>query len=154
MGPSECVEYSFSEASENFALAQISRDALETYRSMKFEAWKHMLMEPSCEAAFRRMLQLGIVTRMYDPHVFPTPENLKSSYQVVDEKTGKLLDLPHPVAKLRIWSAQKGTYEAIDTRLDNAPAETEQQKWWNNLLADFKLRHGEEYISSLLRSGS
>merc|ERR1712113_961449 len=113
-----------------------------------------MLMEPSCEAAFRRMLQIGIVTQMYDPHVFPTPETLKSSYQVIDEKSGKLLDLPHPVAKLRIWNAKKLDYEAIDTRLDNAPDEAEQAKWWSNLLAEFKTRHGEEYISSLLRSGS
>lgn len=150
--PSECVEYSFAEAPESFALAQISRDALESYRSMKFEAWKHMLMEPSCEAAFRRMLQIGVVTQLYDPHVFPTPEGKqKSAYQVVDEKTGKLLDLPHPVAKLRVWEANKGRYEALDTRLGGAPSQSDEAAWWQNLLSDFRTRQGAEYIDGLLR---
>eukprot|EP00971_Amphidinium_carterae_P113074 2239725-Amphidinium_carterae.1 len=29
------------------------------------------------------MLQIGIVNRLYDPNVFPTPEALKVQYQVI-----------------------------------------------------------------------
>merc|ERR1712048_1374318 len=117
LSPSECIEYAFAEAPGHWAMAMISLDALEAYRSMKFEAWKKMLQEPTCEAAFRRMLQIGLVTRLYDPQLFPTPDKLKSSYQVTDERSGKLIELPHPVSELRIWNAARLEYDPIDSRL-------------------------------------
>merc|ERR1712190_104132 len=121
LSPSECVEYGFAEAPGVWAMAQLSVEALETYRGMKFEAWKNMLMNPTCEAQFRRMLQIGMVAKLYDPHVFPTPESLKSTYQVTDERTGKLIELPHPIEELRIWDAAKMDYRRMDTRLTGAP---------------------------------
>jgi len=151
--PSECIEYSFAEAPDVFALAQLSREALETYRGMKFASWKNMLTNPSCEAAFRRMLQIGVVTQLFDPNVFPTPEGSKALYEVTDETSGKLVSLPHPVAKLRIWSAESGCYEAIDPHLTGAPPEAEKAKWWDDLMQEFKLQRGEEYISTLLKGG-
>eukprot|EP00435_Cladocopium_sp_Y103_P003660 s2963_g1.t1 len=52
--PADCIEYCFPEAPSEWHMAQVSREALETYRGMKFEAWKQMLQKPTCEAQFRR----------------------------------------------------------------------------------------------------
>lgn len=151
MSPSECVEYNFAEEPAAWASALISCEALETYRGMKFEAWKKMLLEPTCEAQFRRMLQIGPVIRLYDPQIFPTPDSLKSSYQVTDEKNGRQIQLPHPVASLRIWNAAKQCYDAIDPQLKGAPSEAEKSAWWTNTIKELKGKHGDEYVSSFLR---
>jgi hypothetical protein len=148
LAPSECIEYCFAEDS-SWAMTQLSLEALETYRGMKFDAWKQMLLKPTCEAQFRRMLQLGMVTRLYDSQVFPTPEALKDKYKVVDERTGKLIELPHPVKELRIWDAVRGSYREVDAHLGGAPAEAEAAAWWEDLLKRLRAEHGEEYISSL-----
>merc|ERR1712187_613152 len=124
--------------------AQISRDALETYRAMKFEAWRKMLLEPTCEAQFRRMLQIGMLTQLFDPHVFPTPERFQSMYQVTDEKTGKLIQLPHPVAALRVWNVADQAYEDIDPHLTGAPPMEQKDQWWNEFLASLSAQHGED----------
>ncbi|CAK0853435.1 unnamed protein product [Prorocentrum cordatum] len=146
--PSECVEYRFEE-DPSWTMAQLSLDALEHYRTMKFDAWKQMLLKPTCEAQFRRMLQLGVITRLFDPVVFPTPEAQKEKYKVVDEKTGKPIELPHPVSELRVWSASDGKYKEIDAHLAGAPAEGEAAAWWKGLLEQLRAEHGDEYISSL-----
>lgn len=151
MPPADCVEYAFAEDPGSWALAQLSRDALETYRGMKFEAWKGMLTNPTCEAQFRRMLQIGIVTRLYDPHVFPTPESLKSMYQVTDEKTGKLIELPHPVGAMRIWNAGSQSYDMIDPQLQGAPPEAEKDAWWANLIQELKAKLGDEYVAQFVK---
>lgn len=150
ISPSECVEYCFAEAPSDWAMAQLSLDALETYRGMKFEAWRSMLLSPTCEAQFRRMLQIGMVSELYDPHVFPTPDSMKSKYQVTDERTGKLIQLPHPVGALRVWDAEQQAYRPIDTKLKGAPAEAEKQSWWANFIKELSDKHGEEYIAGLM----
>jgi len=150
MTPSECCEYSFAEDPSTWASAQLSRDALESYRSMKFEAWKGMLTAPTCEAQFRRMLQIGIVTRLFDGHVFPTPESQKSLFQVIDEKSGKTIELPHPVAGLRVWNAASQCYDSIDPHLQGAPQEAEKDAFWARLIQDLKVQLGDEYVSKFL----
>merc|ERR1712166_1212080 len=99
------------------------------------------------------MLQIGPVCRMYDLHVFPTPQAWKSQFQVTDEKTGKTIDLPHPVSKLRIWETAQQRYEAIDAHSTGAPVEADKDSWWNTRLNKLRERHGNEYISSLLGQG-
>lgn len=153
LSPSDCIEYCFAESGE-WAMAQLSRDALETYRGMKFESWQKMLLEPTCEAQFRRMLHIGVVSRLYDQVVFPTPADLLSSYQVTDEKTGKLINLPHPVSALRCWNASAQAYESIDPHLTGAPAEEEKDAWWANMINDLKEKHGEEYVVGLIGGGA
>jgi len=150
IAPSECVEYCFHEAPEQWAMAQLSLGALETYRGMKFEAWKNMLLSPTCEAQFRRMLQIGMVSELYDPHVFPTPESMKPKYQVTDERTGKLIELPHPVGALRVWDAEQQAYRAVDTKLKGAPAQDDKEGWWASFLKELSDRHGQEYIAGLI----
>jgi len=148
--PSECIEYAFEEQPGQWRVAQLSLEALETYRGTKFKDWHNMLRNPSCEAQFRRMLQIGVVTRLYDQHLFPTPDALKSLYQVTDEKSGKHINLPHPVAELRVWDAPSQKYVNIDPQTEGAPSLAEKVRWWDNLLAEFKASHGDEYIDSLL----
>lgn len=150
LSPSDCMEYGFAEAPGQWAMAQLSLDALETYRGMKFEAWTHMLLNPTCEAQFRRMLQIGLVCQLYDPHVFPTPDAFKSKYQVTDERTGKLIDLPHPIDELRVWDAEKMVYRVIDTHLKGAPLEAEKAAWWTSFVKELSVKHGEEYIIGLM----
>lgn len=150
LSPSECIEYAFAEAPDDWKMTQLSLEALENYRSQKFEAWRGMLVEPTCEAQFRRMLQIGCVAKLYDPHVFPTPEAQKETYQVTDERTGKLIELPHPVKELRIWSADTLSYTAIDTLLAGAPSEEQKDEWWSNFLKELEAKHGAEYIKGLV----
>jgi len=149
--PSECVEYAFEEEPDQWAVAQITRDALESYRSMKFDAWKQMLLHGTCEAQLRRMLQIGLVTRLYDEHVFPTPESHRSEYQVVDEKSGKVIKVPHPVSALRIWDPAALRYKPIDPVLAGAPPEEEKQAWWEGMLHSLQDKMGADYINSFLK---
>lgn len=148
--PSECIEYSFPEEPHQFAMTQLSEEALETYRGMKFAAWKGMLEAPTCEAQFRRMLQIGMIAELFDPQVFPTPEVHKSKYEVTDEKTGKRIQLPHPVAAMRIWDVAAQAYRPIDSRLTGAPSKEEQAEWWASLMEEMKKKHGAEYIAGLV----
>ena len=104
------IEFQFAESPEKWAIALVAREALETYRGSKFKSWKDMLSNPTCEAQFRRMLQIGVITQLFDDHLFPTPEDQKHLYQVTDEKTGKLINLPHPVSKLRQWNPSSLQY--------------------------------------------
>ncbi|CAE7294299.1 Ankrd17 [Symbiodinium natans] len=150
LSPADCIEYSFAEAPGEWRVAQVSREALETYRGMKFEAWKQMLLKPTCEAQFRRMLQLGIVTQLYDPQLFPTPDASKAQYQVTDDRTGKLIQLPHAVKEMRVWNAALQQYDSIDTKLSGAPAEAEKAAWWKDFTDKMKAEHGEEYIDGLI----
>eukprot|EP00434_Breviolum_minutum_P000772 symbB.v1.2.000681.t1/scaffold35.1/size400642/25 len=148
--PSDCIEYCFPEAPSEWHMAQVSREALETYRGMKFDAWKQMLQKPTCEAQFRRMLQLGCVSELYDPQLFPTPTAFQSQYQVTDDRTGKLISLPHPVKELRVWDASKLKYEVIDTKLTGAPLQAEKDAWWKDFVNTLRGEHGDEYITGLL----
>jgi hypothetical protein len=149
LSPSDCVEYRFSEDAA-WAVSQLSLDALESYRGMKFDAWKQMLVKPTCEAQFRRMLQLGMVSRLFDPNVFPTPAAFRDKYKVTDERTGKQIELPHPVEELRVWDVKEQKYRSVDTRLTGAPAEDQAAAWWDDLIKQLKAEHGDEYIDSLI----
>jgi len=151
MSPTECCEYSFAEDPKAWAIAQISREALENYRGMKFEAWKSMLTNPTCEAQFRRMLQIGIVNRLFDNNIFPTPDAQKSLYQVTDDKSGKLIELPHPVAGLRVWNAANQSYDSLDPQLTGAPTEGDKDASWAQLIQELKVKLGEEYVSQFLK---
>jgi hypothetical protein len=151
--PSECVEYAFAEEPNVWRMAQLGRSALDEYKNSKFQSWHHMLKEPTCEAQFRRMLQIGPVIRIFDPHVFPTPEAFAANYRVTDDRTGKQIILPHPVCKLRAWNAAQQQYEAIDAQLAGAPGEADKEVWWNDQLQQLRDRHGGEYITALTGQG-
>ncbi len=98
------------------------------------------------------MLQNGLVTRLYDRMLFPTPDALKSKYEVLDEKSGKMLHLPHPVSGLRIWNASQKSYERIDPRLGGAPKDGEEESYWAKVLDEFREKQGKDYIDGLLNA--
>jgi len=148
--PSEAVEYSFNEAPTKWAVAQISREALDSYRKSKFELWKDLLLKGECEAQLRRMLQAGAVTSLYDDIVFPTPEEYRHHFRVKCEKTGRIVNIPHPVAALRIWNANELKYDEIDPALEGAPSQADKETWWADFIKCLKEQRGHEYIKDLL----
>lgn len=148
--PAECIEFSFGEEPNLWMMSQLTQDALEQYRGMKFESWKEMLKEPTCEAQFRRMLQIGMISEMYDAGVFPTPEKHKAKFQVKDDRNGKLIELPHPVSGLRVWDAASQQYKAVETKLTGAPNPSDAKKWWDDFMQELKAKHGAEYIDGLV----
>jgi hypothetical protein len=154
LSPTQLIEYCFPDEPPfpTWHMAGISLESFSMFSGSKFKLWEKQLKEPSCEAAFRRLLQAGPVFRVYDPAMFPTPPELESRYRVVDEKTGKLVPLPHPIAKCRVWNAKDQKYDDVDASLDGAPkSEGEATVYWSNLLTELRSLHGAEYIDSLLK---
>jgi len=148
LSPSELIEYTFS---EHWMLAPMSLPSLEGYRKMKFANWKHMIEHPVCEAAFKRLLNIGLITNMFDHVAFPSPEEEQKDWVVQDEH-GKDVVIPRPVKALRVWSVKDRCYSAVAAHLDGAPAADEAPKYWNDMLSKFKNERGEDYINDLLAS--
>ena len=150
---SDCVEYCFSEESPfpSWHVAQISAIAVEDFKAKKFKLWENQLQAPECEAAFRRQLQQGPIRNVYDKFIFPSPESLGNKYKVVDEHSGKIVDLPHQVSRMRIWNASKGEYDEFDPSLTGAPKSDDEAKvYWDQLMTTLCELRGKEYIESLL----
>lgn len=148
--PGECMEYAFSEQPGVFRVSEVSLEALESYRGTKFKAWENMLRHPECEAQFRRMLQIGCVTGLYDTHLFPTPPDLSSQFEVVDERTGKTIQLPHPVAELRTWDAEQQAYRKISAHTEGAPMPQDKDAWWAGFVEELEEKLGKEYVQSFM----
>lgn len=149
VSPSEFVEFQFEEPFSDWKIADCTKDALEYYKASKFKVWRERLDNPTCEAEFRRMLQNGLVYKMYDRVLFPTPEGLIEKYEVTDD-SGKKLSLPHPVSGLRVYNATTKSYDAIDPRLEGAPGAGEEEKYWEQTLNEFREKQGAGYIDGLL----
>lgn len=80
--PSMLIEYKLEEPCGEWQVAPCTQEALEAYKGAKFASWRKVIDSPSCEAEFRRILRNGLVTRIYDRMLFPTPEALKEKYHV------------------------------------------------------------------------
>ncbi len=61
-----------------------------------------------------------------------------------------MIELPHPVAALRIYNAGKGDYDEIDPLLTGAPDDASAKKYWDDLIAELKEKNGEEYMNKIL----
>merc|ERR1712173_42363 len=133
------VEYKFSD-DDGWKLGCIGKDSLQHYRKMKFKLWLEMLRNPKCAAQFRRMLQIGLITTLYDKEAFPTEEKDKDKFQVKDEK-GKMVDIPHPVYAMRIWDCEQRKYVEETPRLDGAPQPDKEKSFWEGLIAEFQAAH-------------
>lgn len=150
LSASQLVEFRFAdEGDATWRLSCIGEAALTAFKAHKFKGWKDMLENPTCEAQFRRMLQLGLVNKVYDKFIFPTPDALKPSYTVVDDN-GKNVDIPHSVAGLRIWAAADQAYREISPQLDGAPSDADAAKVWGEMLDQWRETRGAEFIDSLL----
>ena len=104
LSPAQMIEYKFDDT--GFMLGWMGEDAAASYRSAKFKAWKEMVDKPNCEAAFRRILQAGVVTRLYDTVALPTPPEQADKWIVTNEDTGKKINIPHEVSEMRVWDAE------------------------------------------------
>ena len=71
-----------------------------------FENWQEMIKNPTCEAALRRMVEIGLITTIFDPLAFPNPvvENKDDDPWLAKDDRGKYVNIPHPVKALRIWN--------------------------------------------------
>ena len=70
---------------------------------------------------------------------------------MLDDRTGKTLHLPHPVAELRIWNPGKKQYDPMDPHLGGAPSGAEEEeKFWADVLAKFRDEQGADYIDGLI----
>eukprot|EP01061_Rhynchopus_euleeides_P025682 TRINITY_DN416_c0_g1_i1.p1 TRINITY_DN416_c0_g1~~TRINITY_DN416_c0_g1_i1.p1 ORF type:complete len:232 (+),score=99.67 TRINITY_DN416_c0_g1_i1:76-771(+) len=149
LSPTQMVEYRFKEHPE-WHVGYMSECAMEGYRAQKFKTWKQMIDEPSCKAAFKRLLHTGLVTKLYDTVALPTPESDKAAWIVTNEETGKPIHVPHPVEEMRIWDATQGEYRTLSARLVGAPNEEDEEKYWQDLLTEQREKHGSDVIQELL----
>jgi hypothetical protein len=150
---SDCVEYCFADETPfpSWHIAQISALAVQDFKDKKFKIWEHQLRAPECEAAFRRLLQQGPIRNVYDKFIFPSPDSIANNYKVIDEHSGKVVDLPHQVSRMRIWNASAGEYDEFDPTLVGAPkTQQEAEDYWKQLLEELCELRGKEYIESLL----
>ena len=150
ISPSESVEYTFYENGPWF-LSGIGKASCEGYKATKFKFWKKQIEEPECEAAFKRLLCIGLITTIYDKHCFKSPEDEKADY-IVKNDQGKDVDIPRPVKRLRIWNVKTRKYDEVDPRLPGAPKKEEEEKYWEDMLNKFKETRGIDYINGLLAS--
>lgn len=74
---SEMIEYRFEDPCGEWQLAPVCQEALQGYIDYKFKAWRQQLDNPSCEAEFRRLLQNGLVAKIYDRMLFKTPDGIE-----------------------------------------------------------------------------
>lgn len=148
VSPSLMVEYTYAKNGEWF-LSSTTKEYLESYRAIKFKNWRDLLQETTCKSTFRRLMINGLITKLYGEDLFPSSEKDKKDWQVIDEN-GKLVSIPRTVYALRVWNAVKLCYEEIDVRLDGAPAENEEQEYWNNMLDTFKNQRGINFINNIM----
>jgi hypothetical protein len=147
---SKCPEYCFDDEPV-WRVAQLSLYALEDFKQKKFRLWEHQLQEPECEAAFRRLLQQGPIRNVFDKFIFPSSDETALKYKVVDEHSGKSVDVPHQVSRMRFWDAARREYTEFDCSLAGAPKTKEEAEiYWNKIVEEMKQLRGAEYITSLL----
>jgi hypothetical protein len=167
------VEYQY-DPDGPWRLAKISLEPLEAYKATKFTLWRGMLDKPTCsssshspsppphhsaslfftgEAAFARLLQSGAINRIYDKLGFPIPEDEQPAWRITDENTGKLVDIPRPVHRLRIWNPTHDGYDEVSALLGGAPGDEQLGEYWDGVMEEMRRKHGEEYILALLSRG-
>lgn len=150
LGLSDCLEYKF-EDDPLWRVAQVSQLALDDFKKKKFKLWEHQIHEPECEAAFRRLLQQGPIRNVFDKFIFPCSDEVALKYKVIDEHSGKSVDVPHQVSEMRLWNASSGSYEALDCSLVGAPKTDQEAKdYWSRKINELKELRGSEYIESLI----
>ncbi len=125
---SNCVEYRFG-PEDSWTVCQTSGDNMANFRAIKFELYQKQVREVPvpCLKTLSRLLANGPVDRLYDPN-FLNPD--REAWQVLNEDTGKVTDVPRPVTEMRTWNCETQAYEDFDTRLAGAPAPGEAAHKW------------------------
>lgn len=151
---SACVEYCFldEEPYPVWHLAKVSIDAILDFKRTRFEYYESLFKSIDCKRALKRMLQLGPKRNIFEKFIFPTPASLSTKYKVIDERTGKTIDLPHEVGNMRIWNPASGAYDEFDARLEGAPVdEADMQEYWLTFLDRLREFRGADEIDELLQ---
>jgi len=146
--PSELIEYSFN--GTDYFLSPMTKASCEYYRKGKYKNWIHLINNPDCEAAFKRLLKVGLINRLFDYIAFPSPDNEANDWIVVNEQTGKKTNIPRPVQNIRVWNVKTCKYESISPILDGAPSDDDKDKVWNDMLNKFKSEQGIDFINGLI----
>jgi len=141
--PSALVEYKFPDGDGEWRLSMVCLEYLLAFRAGKFADWEKRLLQPTCLAELRRMVAIGPVYNVFDHHMFPSPEEEKSKFEVTDDN-GKKVILPRPVSALRIWSMEKQAYKDVDPTLAGTPSEAERDAYWAGLIEKLKENFPEE----------
>jgi hypothetical protein len=162
VSPTQLVEYQFETGPWRCSL--VNEMEYEDFRQRRFVRWKDQLLNPTCAAALRRMLQTGLMDRMYDEPIFPTPEDEIEKYTVVDQN-GKSHSIPHGVAAARTWDPQQGEYKQLDIHLPDVPTDEKgRADLWAQTLKEvsesLQKRHSwpsedaDAYVQELLKGSS
>jgi hypothetical protein len=145
---SSCVEYRFG-PEDTWTLCETTADNMANFRSVKFDLYEKLLrsVPVPCMKSLSRLLGNGPVDRLFDPN-FLNPD--REAWQVLNEATGKLTDIPRPVTEMRVWNCEEQTYEDFDARLEGAPqGAAAGLEWFVNVVKFLKANLGGEGNTSL-----
>ena len=153
IAPTQLIEYRFPEdATGSFRLGTVSRESYEMTLAQKFDAWKKMFVGGDCEAALRRMIRNGLPATVFCNGMFPTPDAYRATYAVTDEKTGKEVLLPHPIAEARVWDASSQAYAKLSVAMVGVPTDEAARKaLWESLLTEVRGRFGDDVVDNILK---
>merc|ERR1711920_1015607 len=90
------------------------------------------------------MIQIGLITTLYDHLAFPNPPEMVDLYKETNDDTGKEVMIPHPVKGLRIWDHENKTYQDFHGRLEGAPEPDNEKEYWDKMIAKLTERFPEE----------
>jgi ubiquitin-protein ligase len=136
-----CVEYRFG-PEDSWILCQSSVDSIQAYSAQKFNLYEKSIRKVPvpCMKSLSRMLGNGPVEHLFDPN-FLNPD--REAWQVLNEETGKVTDIPRPVTEMRFWNCEDQAYESMDSRLDNAPEGEEAcMNWYVDVVKHVKSNLG------------
>jgi len=140
--PFQIIQYQFEDSV--WRLSKIGAMACENYRKGKFKHWEEMIKKPVCEASLRRMVEIGLITTLFDHLAFPNPPETEGDYETINDETGKKVLIPHPIQALRVWDSAKREYKSQNGRLEGAPEPSEEEGYWTVLLTDLREKFPEE----------
>jgi len=148
---SSIIEFRFDKT-KPWMFGTMTAENLEFYRGSKFKIWQEMFLSggAGCKRALKSMLKAGLMTQMFDPMSFPSPADEIADWQVEDENTGKTVNIPRPVAEIRVYDAETKQYKKIESRMDGTPEPEDEEKYWKDLLDQLRTKFGAETIDEFL----
>jgi len=142
----DCIQYSFD--GKNWYIGKISFDAFNGYKKSKFKLWKDLLIKTTCKATLKRLLNMGIINKMFDRHLF-MPKKDENDWKIIDDK-GNTIYIPRMIKYARKWNANENKYDDVNCLLDDAPNDDNKEKYWNDMIKEFRETRGQEFIDQLL----
>jgi len=140
--PFKIIQYQFEDGV--WRVSKIGAAACENYRKGKFKHWEEMIKKPVCEASLRRMVEIGLITTLFDHLAFPNPPEMQDQYEAINDETGKKVLIPHPVQALRVWDSTKREYTEQNARLEGTPNTEKENEYWQEVLKELRTNFPEE----------